>query len=323
MDESNVFRSVLSWARHQTDTHTDPNQWTNEERSRIISQLSGVINHIRFLLIDSQVFAQEVEPTGIVPIEITLERYRYAALANGKHHPQNANSVVENDKQMTPRLKRPGVQLDQIQLNMAMSIPTLNRYFNQSTLLVGNNAQQMEQLLNEWYCLTNGSSENQQWTLIYRASAHDFTADSFHAHCDGVGPTYIIVLATSGWLSGAFTDVEWSKGSCGPGGGRGKYVQSEASFLFTLQRPGGLFEPLRFDIKKKLMAVVHHAQFGPVFGGGADLSIADKCHLGEENYSNLPHSYDGAGAGSGVLFGDYNFTVHDYEVFTPVQRRNQ
>lgn len=32
--------------------------------------------------IDSQVFAEEVEPTGAVPIEMSLERYRYAALPN-------------------------------------------------------------------------------------------------------------------------------------------------------------------------------------------------------------------------------------------------
>lgn len=33
-------------------------------------------------LADSQVFAEEVEPTGAVPMELSLERYRYAALPN-------------------------------------------------------------------------------------------------------------------------------------------------------------------------------------------------------------------------------------------------
>lgn len=33
-------------------------------------------------VVDSQVFAEEVEPTGAVPIELSLERYRYAALPN-------------------------------------------------------------------------------------------------------------------------------------------------------------------------------------------------------------------------------------------------
>lgn len=37
-----------------------------------------------------------------------------------------------------------------------------------------------------------------------------------------------------------------------------------------------------------------------------------------DSYSNLPHTYDGDGASPSILMGDYNFTVADYEVFTPV-----
>ena len=33
-----------------------------------------------------------------------------------------------------------------------------------------------------------------------------------------------------------------------------------------------------------------------------------------DSYSNLPHSYDGAS--NVTLFGDYNFTICDYEVYT-------
>ena len=52
-----------------------------------------------------------------------------------------------------------------------------------------------------------------------------------------------------------------------------------------------------------------------MFGAGADLCIADGCNEKQESYSNLPHSYDGPQASSGLLMGDYNFTVKDYEVF--------
>ena len=37
--------------------------------------MSGVIEHVKLLLIDSAVFAEEVEPTGVVPMELSLERY--------------------------------------------------------------------------------------------------------------------------------------------------------------------------------------------------------------------------------------------------------
>ena len=36
--------------------------------------LDGVVNKVKFMLIDSRVFAEEVEPTGVVPMELSLER---------------------------------------------------------------------------------------------------------------------------------------------------------------------------------------------------------------------------------------------------------
>ena len=62
------------------------------------------------------------------------------------------------------------------------------------------------------------------------------------------------------------------------------------------------------------MVVLH--SFGPVFGAGADLCIADNCNTGMESYSNLPHSYGGQHASCSILMADYNFSVSDYEVFT-------
>lgn len=35
-----------------------------------------------------------------------------------------------------------------------------------------------------------------------------------------------------------------------------------------------------------------------------------------DSYSNLPHSYTGPSATNQVMFGDYNFQLVDYEVFT-------
>lgn len=55
---------------------------------------------------------------------------------------------------------------------------------------------------------------------------------------------------------------------------------------------------------------------GPIFGAGADLLISHNCNSNSESYSNLPHSYDGDGANSSSLMGDYNFTVINYEVYT-------
>jgi len=29
---------------------------------------------------------------------------------------------------------------------------------------------------------------------VYRASTHGYSAESFHRHCDGVAPTYVIAM---------------------------------------------------------------------------------------------------------------------------------
>jgi len=80
LDEETVWRAVLSWAKHGASVSRPTAQWTEEEQARVCAQMSGVINHVKLLLIDSQVFADEVEPTGAVPMELSLERYRFAAL---------------------------------------------------------------------------------------------------------------------------------------------------------------------------------------------------------------------------------------------------
>lgn len=51
-----------------------------------------------------------------------------------------------------------------------------------------------------------------------------------------------------------------------------------------------------------------------MFGAGGDLFISNECNVNLESYSNSPHSYSGP-TGS-YLFGDYNFQLVEYEVFT-------
>lgn len=82
LEEEDVWRAVLSWAKYQAGVTQPTQHWTEEERLRVCQHLAGVINHVRLLLIDSQVFAEEVEPTGAVPIELSLERYRYADISD-------------------------------------------------------------------------------------------------------------------------------------------------------------------------------------------------------------------------------------------------
>lgn len=129
--------------------------------------LGGIINHVRLLLIDSQVFAEEVEPTGAVPIELSLERYRHAALPT--KYPEGGSSASE-DVRLRPRIA-----------------PHL---FPGSLILTGDKAH-FQRLLNSWY-----GHPRQSWKLVYRASTHGYSAAAFHRQCDGVSPTFVICLVS-------------------------------------------------------------------------------------------------------------------------------
>lgn len=245
---------------------------------RVCQHLSGVINHVRLLLIDSQVFAEEVEPTGAVPIELSLERYRYAALPS-------KYAEICSDKRLQPRVSPflfPGSQI------------------------LSRDKMGFQRLLNQWY-----GSQKQSWRLVYRASSHGYSAASFHRHCDGICPTYVIALGTRGEICGGFSDAPWGKTNA-----KGHYISSEKAFLFTLTNNQDV-PPTKYEIVKKPFAICYHPDIGPIFGAGADLLISSNCNVNMESYSNLPHSYDGEHASNTVLMGDYHFSVVDYEVFTP------
>lgn len=108
---------------------------------------------------DSQVFAEEVEVTGCVPMELVLERYRVAALP-GKYEGARGR---------------------------ARAMPQL---FPGSAVLPRDLAP-LQRLLAAW-----ANRPNHVWRLVYRASTHGFSANAFHSHCDNVYPTYVIVLVS-------------------------------------------------------------------------------------------------------------------------------
>uniref|UniRef100_A0A182SMJ1 Probable small nuclear ribonucleoprotein E n=1 Tax=Anopheles maculatus TaxID=74869 RepID=A0A182SMJ1_9DIPT len=290
LEEEDVWRCVLAWAKNQAGVTQPTAHWTEEERQRVCQYLAPVISHVRLFLIDSQVFAEEVEPTGAVPIELSLERYRRAALHSNKlptatasAAPVPAGPLTENDKRLQPRLM----------LNL----------FHGSAILK-NDKIHFQGTLNGWY-----GAAKQTWRMVYRASTNGFAASAFHRHCDGVAPLFIIALSSNGAISGGFTDVAFAKTNR-----KGGYLHSEKAFLFALNYNN---EPsTKFDIVKKPYAICYHPDCGPIFGAGADLLISNNCNANIESYSNFPHSYDGPNATFGHLFGDYNFSIIDYEVFT-------
>ena len=64
--------------------------------------------------------------------------------------------------------------------------------------------QQYDDKLREWL------GNDYQWKLLYRASEHGYTAESFHECCDDKGPTLIVIKSDGGWIFGGYTTQSWS-----------------------------------------------------------------------------------------------------------------
>ena len=78
--EEDVWRAVVQWGQHKALVTDNISIWSDDDRSKVQSALEGVIEQVRVMEINSEVFAKEVEPTGLLPMELTLARYRHAAV---------------------------------------------------------------------------------------------------------------------------------------------------------------------------------------------------------------------------------------------------
>ena len=88
--------------------------------------------------------------------------------------------------------------------NLRMKI--LNYIKNPSEFLPNTEivSQQYDDNLREWL----GNDYN--WKLLYRASEHGYTANSFHECCDYKRPTLVVIKSSGGWIFGGYTSQSWS-----------------------------------------------------------------------------------------------------------------
>eukprot|EP00331_Platyophrya_macrostoma_P015794 CAMPEP_0176471350 /NCGR_PEP_ID=MMETSP0127-20121128/41082_1 /TAXON_ID=938130 /ORGANISM="Platyophrya macrostoma, Strain WH" /LENGTH=449 /DNA_ID=CAMNT_0017865985 /DNA_START=27 /DNA_END=1376 /DNA_ORIENTATION=+ len=143
--------------------------------------------------------------------------------------------------------------------------------------------------------------------LIYRGSKDGYTASNFHSKCDNKGPTVVVIKSHLGKIFGGFTDVAWDSSN--------NYKTTTNSFLFSIDRKQK-YEQKAGQTSNSIYA---YATYGPTFGGGHDIYIADNCNSGTSCYSYFPYSYDckeySNPSSSDWLAGAYNFKVDEIEVF--------
>jgi hypothetical protein len=150
------------------------------------------------------------------------------------------------------------------------------------------------------------------WTLLCRGSRDGFRASNFHAKCDGRSPTVTLIESTKGFVFGGFTPVAWES----PSSASYKPDNNRKSFLFTLKSPRGS-EARKFGMASTANAIYCNSSYGPTFGNGHDICVADAGNTNRSSYTLLGNGYpNDTGINGAQLFtGEQSYTVREIEVF--------
>ena len=89
------------------------------------------------------------------------------------------------------------------------------------------------------------------------------------------------------------------------------------AFIFSLRNNEGL-APFKSIVTKPKYAIVRVSRYGPTFGGGHDIRIADNANSNTNSYTNFGTSYSvpsGVQDRITILAGTLYFTPDEVEVF--------
>ena len=97
------------------------------------------------------------------------------------------------------------------------------------------------------------------------------------------------------------------------------YGTTSKSFIFSLVNKEGL-APFKSMVQgsKSSNAICHGSSYGPTFGGGHDIHIADNANQNANSYTNFGRYYslpNGVTDRRTILAGTYNFSPDEVEVF--------
>ncbi len=128
-------------------------------------------------------------------------------------------------------------------------------------------------------------------------------AKEFHDACDGKTNT-LVIIKSGQYIAGGYTEVAWSS--------TGKYIavsDSSKAFLFSVNKQKV------YRNTNEEYAIFGGGTLGPNFGYNAIAVKGD--YKRTDNPSDVSNYYDANGVNDPKteLFGGYNFTIDEYEVY--------
>jgi len=176
------------------------------------------------------------------------------------------------------------------------------------------NSQNFLTWLDKW--LKPVTRQSSYWNRCYQATVNGWSSSTFHSNCDGKGPT-VTIIRVGKYIFGGYTSLSWSGCS---------YYYDSAAFLFSLvNKPG--WQPLKLDQTgnnsyRRKYSIYSCSNYGPTFGAGHDIYIANNAASSTNSYTYLGSEYSPPPGNSyrssftkSFLAGSYTFRPDEVEVF--------
>ena len=146
--------------------------------------------------------------------------------------------------------------------------------------------------------------KNVIYNLLYRKSRDSDRSSIFHAKCDRISGTLVIIKTETGLKFGGYTNATWE--------GNDIYKSDKSAFIYSLNNNK------TYDIMPNCNAIYCSPFNGPCFCGKnvATLLVYDNCNIYGGVCSNAGNSnYTGYNSDYEINNGQSDFRIADYEVF--------
>ena len=146
--------------------------------------------------------------------------------------------------------------------------------------------------------------------LLYMATRDGFQASAFHARCDNVANTVIVIGNNFNYVFGGFTAARWTNTD--------GWIDPTA-FIFSLRR-NGITLHITSTLVNRALYGWSYISHGPIFGNGKDIFICDKSNITTGSYSYIhaftPPTYpSGSDVSTFLSGGMYNWLATEIEVY--------
>ncbi len=150
------------------------------------------------------------------------------------------------------------------------------------------------------------------YTLIYQATRNGFSTSNFHAKCDGILNTLIIVKTSESYVFGGFTTQDWSIDK----NEESSFQSDSNAFLFSLVNPFGVASKMRIDVSD---VAIRSDETSINFG--YEIAINDNSekvlsYAWMDSLTSYRLPYFLNGTGSLLVGGKTSFFAHEIEAYS-------